>query len=89
MKLFYSPDYVAAAESSDTMRKSGWIAESLVVDPVDGVEIVAPRSVTFDEVAVVHDPAYVAAMSGRSGSTRRLTGPVTGAWSTTRGGPTA
>jgi len=70
MKLFYSPDYVAAAESSDTMRKSGWIAESLVVDPVDGVEIVAPRSVTFDEVAAVHDPAYVTAV--QTGEPRSL-----------------
>src|SRR5688572_13307079 len=61
MKLFYSPDYVAAAESFDTMRKSGWIAESLVVDPIDRVEIVAPQPVTFDDVAAVHDPAYVTA----------------------------
>src|SRR5688572_22302896 len=62
MKRFYSPDYVAATESFDTMRKSGWIAESLVVDPIDGVEIVAPQPVTFDEVAAVHDPGYVTAV---------------------------
>ncbi len=62
MKLYYSPDYVAAAESFDTTRKSGWIAESLVVEPIDGVQIVAPRSVTFDQVAAVHDPAYVTAV---------------------------
>ncbi len=62
MKLFYSPDYVAAADSFDTTRKSGWIAESLVADPIDGVEIVVPQSLTFDEVAAVHDPAYVTAV---------------------------
>jgi len=62
MKLFYSPDYVAAAESFDTTRKSGWIAESLVVDPIVGVEIVAPQSLTFDAVAAVHDCAYVTAV---------------------------
>ena len=57
MKLFYSPDYVAAAESFDTTRKSGWIAESLVADPIDGVEIVAPRPVTYDEIAAeLHIP---------------------------------
>ncbi len=62
MKLFYSPDYVAAAESFDATRKSGWIAESLVADPIEGMEIVAPRPVTFDEVAALHDAAYVTAV---------------------------
>src|SRR5688572_28171680 len=70
MKLFYSTDYVAAAESFDTMRKSGWIAESLVVDPIDGVEIVAPQPLTFDEAAAVHDPAYVKAV--QAGEPRRV-----------------
>lgn len=59
MKLFYSPDYIAAAESFDTTRKSGWIAESLARNPVAGVEIVAPQPLTFEELAAVHDPAYV------------------------------
>ena len=62
MKLFYSTDYVAAAESFDTTRKAGWIAESLVADPIDGVEVVAPESLTFDDVAAVHALAYVAAV---------------------------
>jgi acetoin utilization deacetylase AcuC-like enzyme len=62
LKVFYSPDYVAAAESFDTMRKSGWVAESLVSSPIEGVEIVAPKSLEFDEIAAVHDPAYVTAV---------------------------
>ena len=62
MKLFYSPDYVAAAESFDTTRKSGWIAESLERNPVAGVEIVAPEPLTFEQLAAVHDPAYVRAV---------------------------
>lgn len=62
MKLFYSPDYVAAAESFDTTRKSGWIAESLVADPIDGVEIIAPQPLTFEDVVAIHDPAYVTAV---------------------------
>ncbi|MEJ7757950.1 MAG: hypothetical protein WKF55_00025 [Gemmatimonadaceae bacterium] len=78
MKLFYSPDYVAAAESFDTMRKSGWIAESLLADPIEGVEIVAPRSVTFDEVAAVHDPAYVTAV--QTGEPRSLAESQGFAW---------
>ncbi len=70
MKVFYSAEYVAAAESFDTTRKSGWIAKSLVSDPIEGVEIVAPRPLTFDEVCAVHDPAYVAAV--QSGEPRDL-----------------
>ena len=62
MKLFFSPDYVAAAESFDTTRKSGWIAESLEREPVQGVEIVAPEPLTFEQLAMVHDPAYVRAV---------------------------
>ena len=62
MKLFFSPDYVAAAESFDTTRKSGWIAESLERDPVKGVDIAAPEPLTFEQLAMVHAPAYVRAV---------------------------
>jgi acetoin utilization deacetylase AcuC-like enzyme len=62
MKLFFSPDYVAAAESFDTTRKSGWIAESLERDPVEGVDIAAPEPLTFEQLAMVHAPAYVRAV---------------------------
>jgi acetoin utilization deacetylase AcuC-like enzyme len=62
LKVFYSPDYVAAAESFDTMRKSGWVAQSLALSRINGVEIVAPKSLEFDEIAAVHDPAYVTAV---------------------------
>lgn len=70
MKLFYSPEYVAAVESFDTTRKSGWIAKSLVSDPIAGVEVVAPVSLTFEEVAEVHGARYVEAV--RSGEPRDL-----------------
>ncbi len=59
MRLFYSNDYTAAAVSFDTTRKSGWIAESLASNPIPGVEIAAPASLTFQEIAEVHDPVYV------------------------------
>ncbi len=62
MKVFYSSDYITAVESFDTTRKSGWIADSLMSDPVEGVEIVAPRALGFDEIAAVHAPAYVTAV---------------------------
>ena len=70
MKLFYSSDYVAAAESFDTTRKPGWIAASLEADPIDGLEIVAPRSLTGDEIALVHAAEYVTAV--QSGEPRVL-----------------
>jgi len=70
MKLFYSPDYIAAAESFDTTRKSGWIADSLIAEPIEGLEIVAPRALTFEEIAAVHDPDYVTAV--QSGEPRGL-----------------
>ena len=62
MKVFYSLDYNGAAEQFDTMQKSGWIAGSLRADPVDGVEIVAPRSLEFGEIARVHAVDYVSAV---------------------------
>jgi acetoin utilization deacetylase AcuC-like enzyme len=62
MKVFYSSEYVAAAESFDTMRKSGWVAESLASHPIENVEIVAPRPLEFDEIVAVHDAAYVTAV---------------------------
>lgn len=70
MKLFYSSDYIAAAESFDTTRKSGWIADSLASEPVEGVEIVAPRPLSFGEIAAVHAPAYVTAV--QTGEPRAL-----------------
>jgi acetoin utilization deacetylase AcuC-like enzyme len=62
MKLFFSPEYVAAAESFDTTRKSGWIAESLDRDPIAGVEIVSPEPLKFEDIAKVHAAAYVKAV---------------------------
>jgi acetoin utilization deacetylase AcuC-like enzyme len=62
VKVFYSPDYVAAAESFDTTRKAAWIADSLSKHPIAGVDVVAPTSLTFEEIATVHDPVYVKAV---------------------------
>ena len=70
MKVFYSADYIAAAQAFDTTRKSGWIVESLATNPVAGVEIVAPAPLTFNEIASVHDAAYV--KSVRRGEPKHL-----------------
>ncbi len=70
MKVFYSEDYTAAADAFDTTRKSGWIAASLASDPIEGVEVVAPIPLSFDDVASVHDAEYVKAV--QSGEPRGL-----------------
>lgn len=63
MKLFYSPDYVGAAHAFDTTRKSAWIAESLRGDRIPGVELVRPRPLTDAQLAGVHDPGYIDAVT--------------------------
>ena len=70
MRLFFSPQYVLAAHSFDTTRKAAWIAESLRLAPIPGVEVLAPEALTPDQVAAVHDPAYVDAV--RTGRSRGL-----------------
>jgi acetoin utilization deacetylase AcuC-like enzyme len=70
MKLYYSPDYVGAAYSFDTTRKAEWVAESLLSAPIHGAELVAPEPLSFDDIATVHDPAYVEAV--RTGAPREL-----------------
>lgn len=62
MRLFYSPEYVIAAAEFDTTRKAAWVTESLLERPVPGVELVAPTPLAAEEVAAVHDPAYVDAV---------------------------
>jgi acetoin utilization deacetylase AcuC-like enzyme len=62
MRLYYSPDYVLAGYSFDTTRKAAWLADSLAADPIPGVDRIAPASLTDQEIATVHDPAYVAAV---------------------------
>jgi acetoin utilization deacetylase AcuC-like enzyme len=62
MNVYYSSDYVAAAESFDTTRKSAWIAESLGRDPVPGADIVAPEPLAFEDIAKVHAAEYVRAV---------------------------
>lgn len=78
MQLFFSPDYALAAYSFDTTRKAAWIAESLRPAPSAGVEIVAPASLTREQVAAVHAPDYVDAV--RTGRPRRLASSMGFSW---------
>ncbi|MBP9757243.1 MAG: hypothetical protein KBD06_01450 [Candidatus Pacebacteria bacterium] len=70
MRLFYSGDYVRAEHGFDTTRKSQWIAESLITDPINGVEIVAPQPADVKDLEKIHDPRYVNAVV--SGQPRKL-----------------
>ena len=60
--LYYSPAYTMAGTEFDTTRKAGWVAESLVERPIDGVRLVEPTALTEDQIAEVHDPGYVRAV---------------------------
>jgi acetoin utilization deacetylase AcuC-like enzyme len=62
LNLYYSPDYVGSTHAFETTRKAKWIADSLDCSPIDGVELVRPQSLSFDQVAQVHDPAYIQAV---------------------------
>ena len=62
MNLFYSPDYVGSAYAFETTRKAKWVADSLADSPIDGIELVTPQSLSWDQVVQVHDPEYVRAV---------------------------
>ena len=68
--VYYGPAYASSAYSFDTTRKAEWIAESLVSDPIPGIELVEPKPLTEAQVAAVHDPAYVRAV--KTGEPRQL-----------------
>lgn len=70
MNLYYSPDYVGSSYAFETTRKAKWVADSLETVPIDGVEIVEPRPLSWDQVVQVHDPDY--ARSVQTGVPRYL-----------------
>ncbi|PYP76581.1 MAG: hypothetical protein DMD35_18270, partial [Gemmatimonadetes bacterium] len=78
LPVFYSPAFVSSAHAFETTRKAGWLADSLVTSPIAGVELVHPEPLTFDEVARVHDPAYVRAV--QTGAPRALAESQGFAW---------
>jgi acetoin utilization deacetylase AcuC-like enzyme len=59
VRVFYRPDYVGSADHFDTTRKARWIADSLATSPIPGIELVAPRPVTREQVLRVHEEHYV------------------------------
>ena len=62
MRLFFSQQYLASEYQFDTTRKAGWIADSLSSTPIQGVELAEPVPLTVEEIATVHDKAYIEAV---------------------------
>jgi acetoin utilization deacetylase AcuC-like enzyme len=70
VKLFFSPDYVRSGHAFETTRKSQWIVESLLREPMAGIELLAPDPLSETQLREVHDPSYVTAV--RTGEPRAL-----------------
>jgi len=62
VNVYYSPDYVGSAYSFETTRKAAWIADSLTVDPIPGIDLVEPDPLTPTQLVRVHDELYVQAV---------------------------
>ena len=62
VRVFYNPTYVGSGYTFDTTRKAKWVVDSLAVSPIPGIELVAPVSLTREQVADVHEPGYVQAV---------------------------
>jgi len=62
VNVFYSPLYTSSAHAFDTTRKAKWIADSLERSPIDGVTLVEPPSLTWDQLTRVHDSEYIRAV---------------------------
>lgn len=62
MRVFYSSEYVGSGHDFDTTRKARWVAESLEQSPIQGIDVVAPISLTAQQVTTVHAPEYVEAV---------------------------
>lgn len=60
--VFVSEAYTLAGPSFDTTRKAAWVAASLREHPIDGVALEAPEAATADQLATIHDRAYVDAL---------------------------
>ncbi len=70
MKIFFSPEYVASSVNFDTTRKAQWIRDSLLGNPIEGVEISNPQLVPISSILAIHDRGYV--KSVQDGTPRHL-----------------
>jgi len=70
MNVYYSPAYVGSAYAFDTTRKAKWVADSLAVSPIPGINLVEPEPLAIEAIAQVHDRQYIEAV--RTGRPRDL-----------------
>ena len=65
LRVFYSEDY-AVGEGLETVTKSKLLAKMITDGKVSGVELVAPKLATEEELLLIHSPEYVeGVMSGK------------------------
>lgn len=62
MHVYHDATYNDTGLSGNTLTKADDVARSLCERPIEGVELVAPRPVTLDELRLVHSPEYIAAL---------------------------
>lgn len=62
LKVFYNADYVLSDYEFDTTRKAKWVADSLAVWAIPGIEVLSPPPVTRAQLAEVHDPSFIRAI---------------------------
>lgn len=62
MRIFYSHTYCETDVTSDTTRKAYHLYQSLRERPINGVELLEPRSATESQLAHVHSPRYLRAL---------------------------
>lgn len=63
MKVFYSSTYCDTSIAWDTTRKSEHLAESLIANPLEGVELVNPEEASLASLASVLDEEYLDALA--------------------------
>ena len=75
LRVFYSEDY-AVGEGLETVTKSKLLAKMITDGKVSGVELVAPKLATEEELLLIHSPEYVEGVM--SGELKNL---AAGVWS--------
>ena len=70
LNVYYDKAYTGSSFAFETTRKASWVADSLASDPMEGLRLVAPTPLQWEQVAQVHAADYVQAI--RSGEPRAL-----------------
>lgn len=78
LRVCYTPAYVGAAHAFETTRKAAWVADSLKVRPIAGVELVANAPLNLAQLQRAHDGPYIRAV--RTGEPRALAQSQGFAW---------